>query len=47
MRTQGGAVSRVMLVLVSMRMLVMHVVMLTLGCEHVCLRIEFANDETE
>ena len=36
-----------MLVLVRMRMLVMHVVMLALGCEHVRLRIEFANDETE
>ena len=33
--------------LVSMRMLVMQVVMLPLGYEHVRLRIEFANDETE
>src|SRR5262249_35028927 len=46
LRTQGSG-SRVMLVLVSMRTLVMHVVMLALGCEHVRLRIEFANDETE
>ena len=30
-----------------MCVLVMHVVMLALGCEHVGLRIEFANDETE
>jgi len=33
--------------LVLVRMLVMHVVMLTLRREHVRLRIEFANDETE
>jgi hypothetical protein len=31
-RSQGGGVSGVRLVLVRMRMLVMHVVMLTLGC---------------
>ena len=47
MRTQGGAVSRARLVLVSMRMLVMHVVMLTWGYKHFRLRIEFANDEAE
>ena len=36
--------SRVVLIV---RMLVMHVVMLALRYEHVSLRIEFANDETE
>ena len=47
MRIQGDARSRLMLVPVSMCMLVLRVVMLTLGCEHVRLRIEFANDETK
>jgi hypothetical protein len=36
-----------MLVVLMVRMLVLRVVMLALGGEHVRLRIEFANDETE
>ena len=46
MRTAGGAVSRLMLVLMR-RMLVRRVVMLALRRRHFCLLIEFADDETE
>lgn len=47
MRTAGGAVSRVLLVVRMMRMLVMRVVMLALGCRHFYWLIEFADDETK